>query len=104
MSESAVAQDKKAPDPKKDESWDEKVSVRCFESGMLSTQSLPNVGAFRFEKDGSLKFYTKAKAGAMPAKGAEITDKDGRVYVVEKVVSYNGPGYHLSTVKPKPKP
>jgi hypothetical protein len=107
VSATALAQEKKEekklPDPTKKESYTEKVSVRRLEGGALGN-ALPDVPAFRFEKDGAVKFYTHALPGGTPNKGTEITDKDGAVYVVESVFNQPRLGFHVSTVKPKPKP
>lgn len=103
--EDAAAQEKKRPSPTKDESYTEKVTVRRFVGGMLLPlrNAAPNIPAFRWEEKDELKFYTKAKGGATPTKGTEIIDAKGAVFVVEKVVELPGAGFHVSTVKLKPK-
>jgi hypothetical protein len=102
MSEQAVVADE-PKDPTKDASYDEKVSIRRYESGKLSKNAAKDVPAYRIEKDGVLKFYTKAETAATPTKGSEIMDKDAKIFVVEKVVELPGNGYHISTVKLKAK-
>jgi hypothetical protein len=107
MSDTATAADEpkkeEKKDPTKDASYDEKVSVRRFVNGKLLTNPAKDVPAFRLEKGGALKFYTKAKTAATPTVGTEITDKDGTVFVVERVVENGGLGFHMSEVKAKPK-
>lgn len=101
VAESAPAADEKRPDPSKAESYTEKVSVRRFESGKLAPNLVKDVPAFRYEKDGVLKLYTKDRIAGVPTVGSEITDEKGRTFIVEKVVDVSPSNYHISTMKIK---
>lgn len=100
MSEEASGQDKKIPDPNKAESYDRKVTVR-FWDGAKFIKGVENVPAFKYEKDGVVKFWTKAQIARAgnPDKDSEIIDQDGTVYVCEKVG--RGKAFHVCTVKAK---
>jgi hypothetical protein len=81
----ATAQEKKEPrDPKKAESYDEKVAVRSWD-GRKFAAPVKDVPAFRgTDRDGKPCIWTRAHGATHgnPTKGSELIDKDGVVWIV----------------------
>ncbi|AMV23780.1 hypothetical protein VT84_05165 [Gemmata sp. SH-PL17] len=88
--------------PSKDESYDEKVSVRKW-NGKIFIKPVENVPMYRkTDKDGVVKMWTKSQLATdgNPDKGSELTDKDGAVWIVKKISK--GAEFHVCTVEKKP--
>lgn len=105
MSDAAIADEpkdekKEKKDPANKESYDEKVTVKQLASGKF-LNPVENVPAFRGEIKDKMVFYIKPLASNSEApKGSEITDKDGVVYVSEKVSKAST--FHIVYVTKKP--
>jgi hypothetical protein len=106
MSHDVLTADDKKKEPAKREPkapYTEFVTFRPFASGRL-LNPLEDVSAYRV-KDGDGKDVIRVRRGEIngpPARGAEITDKDGKVYVVTEALLF-GPDYGCwADEKPKP--
>lgn len=111
-----TAQDKKDPPKKeapkkgdKDADYTEKVAVRKWvESSRTFLNPNREIDAFRKDVKGETVICVRKGTGAgalpyVPTKGSEITDAEGKVYVVGKVVeaAMFGPFYHQCHVTEK---
>jgi len=95
---------KKEPRPTDEKNFTEKVQVRRYFNGVLSTTWQKDVGAFKYEKGTDTIYVTKAKGGAEPTPMSHIIDAKGDIWVVEQVLTGSaGAGYYRSRVKLKPK-
>ena len=98
MPDTLPGQEKKSPSKK--ESYDEVVTVRHW-TGKIFLNPVENVLMFRGEIDKKTVFYTMPKGGNDKSpKGSEITDKDGEVWIVDKVTADRL--YHINYVTKKP--
>lgn len=97
----AIADDKKF-DPSDQNTYDEKVTVRKHDGKKL-LNAVKDVPAHRAEVKGQLVMYVLTIAGnAELTQDSEVTDKDGKVYVVTKIRGITM-GYKLGELKLKEK-
>lgn len=85
-------------DEKKDEKYTEKVTLKVWvEKQKIFLNPMDGIDAYRSkDKDGNERFHLGGKGVLVgtgkPSVGSEITDKDGAVYTVTKVVLSDSAG------------
>jgi hypothetical protein len=100
MSEQAVADEKKIPNPDKKESYNLKLNVRYWD-GKKFLKPIENVPAFKYEDaKGTIRFWTKAHlvTEGNPSKGSELILGD-ETWIVTNVEG--GREFWVCTVKRK---